>query len=215
MPVWWILKIDKCRTKASLEPEPLGEAHQLNAESQPSSASTSAAAASSSALWVKVRVAATLAVASVLGTAFAAEVQPKGYLSKTSPVGLRFSPPPKPPVLSIGAQPGTYTPPPVFVKDFLSPTNAPAPVLTNALLPRVTLSVPPAPVPESSTNQPTNSVKAVESPLQTNALQLQVLVKYFAETNANPRLAKLGEPINFRMPVPATNRLANHSTTTR
>ena len=149
------------------------------------------------------RIAAGLAMLALLGTSFAAEIQSKGYLSKMGPPGLRFSSPPKPPVLSMGSHPGTYTPPSVFVTEFATATNAIRAIQTNIMSPH-SAALNSAAF-EPSHNAATNRTKVVERPTESNDLTLQVLVKYFAQKKSNVPPSPLVEPIGFRMPVKDTN----------
>ena len=149
------------------------------------------------------RIAAGLAMMTLLGAVWAAETPSKGYLSRMGPPALRFSPPPKPPVLFLGSHPGTFTPPSVFVTEFAAATNAIRALQTNIVVPLPAVLTPAASGP--SRQGTTNQNKAAERPTESNDLTLQVLVKYFAEKTPNFPLSPLKEPMGFQMPLKGTN----------
>lgn len=130
-----------------------------------------------------------------------------GYLGKAAPSGLRFAPPPKPPVAYLPPLPITYDPQPVFTPEFANPTGE---------LP------PPPPPPNNSSNLAPPSVPGPEkvlSPLYPNhtpggkqnqvplsageigVVIPQMLVKFFQPGQPTEVQMLMNNPVMFQPPL--------------
>lgn len=138
---------------------------------------------------------------SLLVAVHGAESQPSGYLTKSGHPGLRFAPPPKTPVISLGPQPTSYVPPPVFVKEFVEPTTTNLlPVSPTNLMTPIS-AAPGSPMTEAPNAPPANRVSAPQIAAELNSLTPQALVKYFAEPKTNRVEVSLSEPVGFQLPI--------------
>ncbi|MBI2948315.1 MAG: hypothetical protein HYY23_11775 [Verrucomicrobia bacterium] len=126
----------------------------------------------------------------------------QGYLSKASPPGLRFAPPPKPPVAYLPPLPITYDPQPVFSSDFAPPTTdlpvgkgPPPPALPPSVVgPSVT-----ALVSNFTTNRAQGQIPA--APVDLGSVSPQMLVRFFSTGKPNEVELLLTNAVSFRVPV--------------
>lgn len=123
-----------------------------------------------------------------------------GYLSKLPPTGLRFAPPPKPPVSSLPPLPITYDPQPVFSPDFAQPlAEFPNPPKPTPPPPRIDpQDVEVAELASIFTNK-TEKIPPSLAPVE--AVSPQMLIKFFQ--NAKPAEVQMlvPDPVYFRVPV--------------
>jgi len=125
----------------------------------------------------------------------------QGYLSKAAPSGLRFAPPPKPPVAYLPPLPITYDPQPVFSSDFAPPTtdlplgkgapSAPPPTVVG---PSVTSLIS-----NFSTNRIQGQIPA--APVDLGSVSPQMLVRFFSTGKPNEVELVLTNAVSFRVPV--------------
>lgn len=125
-----------------------------------------------------------------------------GYLNKAEPSGLRFAPPPKPPVAYLQPLPITYDPQPVFTSDFAPPTTD---------LPVAKAPGPPPPAPQVvgpsvtsltsnfSTNRPQGQIPA--APVDLGSVSPQMLVRFFSNGRPNEVELLLTNAVSFKAPV--------------
>jgi len=130
-----------------------------------------------------------------------------GYLSKSAPMGLRFAPPPKPPVAYLPPLPITYDPQPVFTPEFASPNGElPQPIHTGSTSNQTAAAVPPSPEKVLSPLYPTNdgAVKQGQFPLTAGDVGIvspQMLVKFFQQNQPGEVQMLINNPVSFRAPV--------------
>lgn len=131
--------------------------------------------------------------------------EPKsGYLSKSTPSGLRFAAPPRPPVAYLPPLPITHDPQPLFNPEFAQPISE-LPVQPVIL---------PAPSAPSITSIPlteltsifTNKSKIPESTSVPNVLNPQMFVKFFQQTRPGEGESPSLSSITFRVPVKEEKR---------
>ena len=125
--------------------------------------------------------------------------QKSGYLSKLPPSGLRFAPPPRPPVAYLPPLPISHDPQPVFSPEFAQPISE---------IPVQPIIHPPPP-PRSITSLPiteltsilTNKSKIPESSSVPNVLNPQMFVKFFQHGKPGEGEGNSPSSITFRAPV--------------
>lgn len=142
-----------------------------------------------------------LAAIAMISQALAADSQPRGYLTKSHPPGLRFGAPPKPPVISLEPQPINFIPPPVFVTEFADPTlRSISGIRTNPE--SLNLAPPSELLGKVIATSVTSQSNATLNTVPIHVIEPKTLVKYFRETNSTGREVKLAVPISFMAPVP-------------
>jgi len=116
----------------------------------------------------------------------------RGYLSRPQPSGLRFAPPPKPPVAYLPPLPITYDPQPVFSPEFAQPgTEFPTQPAVTSSKP-ITARV--ASVPITDISSIFKGTKQGKIPVDTGNLGTvspQMLVRFFEG----------GKPISIEIPI--------------
>ncbi|MBI4659417.1 MAG: hypothetical protein HY735_11300 [Verrucomicrobia bacterium] len=137
---------------------------------------------------------------------------PQGYLGKSSPMGLRFAPPPKPPVAYLPPLPITYDPQPVFSSDFAPPTTElPAPQ------PSVGPAPPPAITNVAVTILASNFVgtnrngQIPASPVDLGSVSPQMLVRFFPNGRIGQVELFLTNGASFNVPVREDKRSSSAS----
>lgn len=124
-----------------------------------------------------------------------------GYLSKAPPPGLRFAPPPKPPVASLPPLPITYDPQPVFTPDFAQPlADFPATVRETKQIQAP--QTPVVPVLDLASQISTNRGEKIPPAITSaEAVSPQMLIRFFQ--NAKPAEIEMlmPNPVYFRPPV--------------
>jgi hypothetical protein len=125
----------------------------------------------------------------------------QGYLSKAAPSGLRFAPPPKPPVAYLPPLPITYDPQPVFSSDFAPPTDflagkspAPSDQPLKVVGPSVTSLVS-----NFTTSRVQGQIPA--APVDLGSVSPQMLVRFFPSGKPNEVELLLTNAVTFRVPV--------------
>jgi hypothetical protein len=127
------------------------------------------------------------------------EATQSGYLSKAPPAGLRFAPPPKPPVAYLPPLPITQDPQPVFSGEFAPPTDFPVPPPSPkpvAIQPASQI-VPFAELASTLTNR---QGKIPPTPVEFNRVSPQMLVRFFQNGKPEEVQLLIGDPVSFRVP---------------
>lgn len=133
-------------------------------------------------------------------------VAKRGYLRNLQPSGLRFAPPPKPPVASLPPLPITFDPQPVFSPEFAQPGSK-FPVEPNV---KISTTTPgdPVSVPITDLASVFRGPKQGKIPTDTGnlgAVSPQMLVRFFE--NGKPKTVEIPidnmikNPAAFRVPV--------------
>jgi hypothetical protein len=122
-----------------------------------------------------------------------------GYLSKSAPSGLRFAPPPKPPVAYLPPLSISHNPQPVFNSEFAQPiADLPTPPIPNSAPTPPPITV--VPFTELTTIFTNKDSKVPESPVDPGAVSPQMLIRFFADEKPGTRKT-LDTPVFFRVPV--------------
>jgi hypothetical protein len=133
------------------------------------------------------------------------ETTPAGYLSKSSPSGLRFAAPPKPPVAYLPPLPITFDPQPVYTFEFASPMQD-LPKPSNAGAPPPKIAVPQVPGPEIVSplyNNPGSRQGGGQIPMTSGEVGIvspQMLVKFFQVGQPEVQML-MSNPVSFKAPV--------------
>jgi hypothetical protein len=134
------------------------------------------------------------------------EVAPSGYLNKISPPGLRFAPPPKPPVAYLPPLPITYDPQPVFTPEFASPmSDLPKPPSSNTASAPAPNPVVPGPERLSPiyNNGGNKQSQIPVSAGEAGVVSPQMLVKFFQAAQPAEVQMLMNNPVSFKAPLPA------------
>lgn len=130
----------------------------------------------------------------------------RGYLSRPQPSGLRFAPPPKPPVAYLPPLPITYDPQPVFSPEFAQPGTE-FPIQSDVTSSKPS-PAPPASVPITDISSIFKGTKQGKIPVDTGnqgIVSPQMLVRFFEggkPMSIEIPIDNLIEgPLNFQIPV--------------